>query len=67
MVVFTLISKSGAISSTHFFSRLKLQNFTTMICNVASKNLKIDPQNENGILSSTPFFRGFKITSRLKS
>jgi hypothetical protein len=43
VVVFTLISKHGAMSDTLFFGGgLKLQFFATMILNVAKKILKIN-------------------------
>jgi hypothetical protein len=49
VVVFTLESKSVVATINHLFSRLKLQPFATMDLksrNVATKNLKINPQIE---------------------
>jgi hypothetical protein len=59
VAIFTSISKNGAIGSALLFLKLKLQNFATIICKVANKNLKIDPEKKKWCSQHHPlFFRG---------
>jgi len=61
LAIFTPISKICAIGSTLLFSKLKLQKILTIICKVANKILKIDPETKSIAHSITPFFSGLKL------